>query len=286
MWCAALLAGAAERGGMKQLRLQINGIDYVGVEAGEGPLLILCHGTFGGKALMRPQIEALSPHFRCVAFDWRGHGQTGYNDGGWTHVELVADLRLLIGVLGEERAILAGVSQGGAISTRLALTHPECVAGVVNMCAGPGRPPLASLKRLDALAATLAHEPDEKLRRCAVEAFATAVFHAPGFAEREPARFATEIDVFLSHPRGAAKLLCGVSAHYDEVLDRLSEISCPYLVIWGECDGRPEMGQTIAGAVPNAELLMVPNAGHHVNVDAPDTCSAAIKRFALKLTAS
>lgn len=279
MWFAGQPVTAADGVALKKLRFSVNGIDYAAVEAGEGPLLLLSHGTLGGKALFSPLIERLAPRFRCVAFDWRGHGESGFNAAGWTHRDLVADLRVLIEALDEGSAILVGVSQGGAISTRLALDHPECVRAVVNMCAGSTAPPPAGLDRFRAFAAILAHEPDEERRRTAAREFASAVFHAPGFSEREPKRFNEEVDIILSHRRDAVELLLGVPANYDDIFPRLHEISCPYLVIWGECDGRPAMGKTMADAIPGAELVMVPDAGHHVNVDAPDACAAAIGAF-------
>jgi len=58
-------------------KLDVNGIGYACVEKGKGPLLLLGHGTFGGKQLMLPQLDHLSRLFRTVAFDWRGHGESG-----------------------------------------------------------------------------------------------------------------------------------------------------------------------------------------------------------------
>ena len=214
-----------------------------------------------------------------MAFDWRGHGKSGFDPNGWTHRELVADLYAMIGALGEEHAIVAGVSQGGAVSTRLALDHPECVRALINMCAGPAAPPPAGQMRFRSFVAMLASEMDEEKRRSAAREFAATIFHAPGFPERVPERFEQEIDVILSHDRDVVELLPGVPEGYDDILPRLREISCPSLVIWGEYDGRPEMGGIMAEAIPDAELVMVPDAGHHVNVDAPDACAAAIGAF-------
>lgn len=190
---------------MRHFELDIRGISYSCFEAGEGPLLLLSHGMFAGKRLLLPQLEHLSHFFRCVAFDWRGHGETGYDPAGWTADDLVGDVLELIGALGEERAAIAGVSQGGAVGMRVALAHPDKVTALVNMCGGPGGPPPAVVTVLDAFARTLAEERDESMRRAAAIKFASGHFHAPGFIEREPERFAAEINVMLSHPRDSAQ---------------------------------------------------------------------------------
>ncbi|PJG46470.1 hypothetical protein CAF53_20085 [Sphingobium sp. LB126] len=267
---------------MKAYKLDIGGIDYACVEAGEGPLLLLCHGTFGGKRLMFPQLEYLSRHFRCVALDWRGHGGSGHTPGGWTANDLVEDVAAIIGALGEKRAMIAGVSQGGAVGMRVALKYPEKVRALVNMCGGPGGPPPAAIRRLYDLAAFFAEERDEAVRRAAVVEFAASYFHAPSFITREPERFAEEVDVILSHPRESIRLLPCVPESYVDITPRLGEIACPTLIIWASEEARKTMGADLAAAIPGAELVTIPDAGHHVNVDQPEATSEAIERFLLR----
>lgn len=268
---------------LRKSQVQVGESRYAYIEAGEGPLLLFGHGTFGGKELFEPQLDQLSPHFRCVALDWLGHGESNYRPGGWRVEDLVADVPGIIDALGVDSAFLAGVSQGGAVFTRVALQHPERAAALINMSAGPMRPPEASLEAIRRFGRVLRDETDEVARRQAVEAYAPA-WHAPGFAERLPEATAAEINVVLGHPREAAALIPEVPAHYRSIMDRLGEISRPTLVIWGLNDFRPELGAEIAAATPGAELVEIPNAGHHVNVDAPEETSEAILRFLHELT--
>lgn len=267
---------------MKSYTLPGNGIDYACVEAGSGPLVLLCHGTFGGKRLMLPQLEHLSRHFRCVALDWRGHGQSGFTPGGWTADDLVEDIAALIQSLGEERAMIAGVSQGGAIGMRVALKYPGKVRALVNMCGGPGGPPPAAIERLYDLARGFAEERDETLRRAAVEEFAKGYFHAPDFADRDPKGFANEVDTILAHPRESLGLLPCVPASYVDITPRLPEITCPTLIIWASHEARKTMGADLAAAIAGAEMVTIENAGHHVNVDQPKATSEAMERFLLR----
>jgi pimeloyl-ACP methyl ester carboxylesterase len=264
---------------VRNFELDVRGISYACTEAGDGPLLLLGHGTFGGRRLMLPQLEYLSRSFRCIAFDWRGHGQSGYDPAGWTADDLVDDVAAIIAGLGEPSALLAGVSQGGAIGMRVALKYPDLVRGLVNMCGGPSGPPPAAAERLDSFAAIFALERDETTRRAAAVEFATTYFHVPGFVEREPERFDTEIEVILSHPRESVRLLTGVPKSYVDITHRLSEISCPTLIIWAPYDARPLLGSELALAIPNAQLVTIRDAGHHVNVDQPQDCSTAIGAF-------
>src|SRR5690349_12577743 len=128
--------------------IDVNGILYAYIEAGVGPLVLLGHGTFGGKELLRPQLDRLSEAWRAVAIDWPGHGESGFRPDGWTVDDLVDAVPALIDALDEDTAMLAGVSQGGAVFMRAALRYPERVGALVNMCAGPGPPPPEALARL------------------------------------------------------------------------------------------------------------------------------------------
>ncbi len=258
------------------------------LEAGAGPLLIFGHGTFGGKALFRTQIESLSSRYRCVAFDWPGHGESAYDPNGWTVQSLVDAVPEFIHALGESSAALAGVSQGGAIFMRTALAHPDVVSALVIMCAGPGRPSSDALASLRTFAGTLQSEGSEALRREAARSFLSHTFHAPGFANAHPAAAAQELDLVLSHHRAAMPLVVQIPAGYESIASRLTEIACPTLVLWGAHDPRLNVASEIAEAIPNAVLRVFPDAGHHLNLDAPDATSAAIGEFLdrLPLTSS
>lgn len=258
---------------------RVDGLDYACLMAGEGPLALLLHGTLGGKELLIPQIRAVAATHRCVGFDWRGHGGSGFDPRGWGWRDLMDDLSAMIASLGNEPAVLIGVSQGAAIAMRLALHRPNQVAALVNMCGGPGPAPSAALEPMRELTRTLRFEANEASRRLAAEIFAARFFHAADFPEKYPDRFKSEIDVILSHPKDAVQLLPDVPAGYDDISDAVHRISCPTHIIWGECDGRPGMGRIMADAIGGATLSMMPNAGHHANVDAPDLCNAAITRF-------
>jgi pimeloyl-ACP methyl ester carboxylesterase len=269
---------------VRSSRLTIDDREYAYLEEGRGPLLLFGHGTYGGKELFEPQIEHLSSSYRCVAVDWPGHGGTTFAPQGWGVDELVDDVPRLLDALDADSAYLAGVSQGAAVFMRAVLRFPERARALVEMCAGPAGPPAAAIDVSRQFAAVLRDETDEAERRRAVERVVGEWFHVPGFAEVDPQAFAREVDVILSHPRAGIALAAEVPATYRSIADELGEIRCPTLVIWGDGDPRVEVAAEMARAIPGAELIVMPNAGHHVNVDAPHAVSVAIERFLQKVS--
>lgn len=263
---------------MRVDQIDVDSRRYAYAEIGSGPLLLFGHGTFGGKELFTPQLNALSDRFRCVALDWLGHGESGWVRGGWTIDDLVADVPSIIEALGHESAVLAGVSQGGAVFTRVALGSPDIVDALVIMCAGPGAPPPDALARLQTVAAELTRTSDGPGPRRAAEFFARTL-HRPEFEITDPDTFEQEVGIMLSHSLEALEYLPGVPASYGSIETVLPQLSVPTLVLWGRHDFRPTLGATMAAEIPGAQYLLIETAGHHVNVDAPAEVSEAIRAF-------
>lgn len=253
--------------------------EYGYIQAGTGPLIIMAHGTFGGKELFQPQLERLATQFRCISIDWPGHGDSTYDPTGWDVDDLVDDVPEIISALGARSAALAGVSQGGAVFMRAALRYPEMVDALVLMCSGDGPPQRAGLDTLNRFARQLQDVTDAGARRQIAMDLAQAVFHASGFATTHPDVVAAEVDVILNHPRAALPLLVGVPASYHSIRHQLAEILCPTLVIWGGCEPRRLLGAEIAATIPDSEYRVIDHAGHHVNVDAPIETAELIAEF-------
>ncbi len=142
-------------------------------EAGDGTPVILLHGltathryvVMGSRALER------GGH-RVVAYDARGHGASAPapDPAAYTYEDLVSDLLRVMGERGIGRAVLAGASMGAHTALRVALEHPDRVAGLVVVT--PAYDPAvhenpAALARWDALS--------DGLRDGGVEGFLAAL---------------------------------------------------------------------------------------------------------------
>ncbi|HEX4097692.1 MAG TPA: alpha/beta hydrolase, partial [Caulobacteraceae bacterium] len=99
---------------------------------GDGPVVVFSHGLFMDHAMFAPQVEALKGRYRCITWDERGHAGTASDTlAPFSYYDSADDLAALLAHLGIERAVLAGMSQGGFLSLRCALTHPEIVRALV-----------------------------------------------------------------------------------------------------------------------------------------------------------
>lgn len=118
---------------LKHEVVQIKGLNIHYVTAGEGPLVILLHGFPQCWYTWRHQILALSEHFKVVAPDLRGYGDSDKppNISDYSMPHLTADVVGLIQVLGNKKAHIVGHDWGGAIAWQVALEYPDVVDHLV-----------------------------------------------------------------------------------------------------------------------------------------------------------
>ncbi|WP_018685418.1 alpha/beta fold hydrolase [Actinokineospora enzanensis] len=193
---------------------------------GDGPVLLLGHGYFLDNRIFAAQATAVSPRWRVIAWDARGHGATPDTaEAPYTYWDQAKDVLGLLDHLGVEKAVVGGVSQGGFIGLRVALLAPHRVAGLV----------------LWDTEATACHPEDKTGYRAMFDALAE---HGPIDDLTVP--LSTQL-LGESDQREAwrerwrhAVLPLGPAAdcllERDDVSDRLGEINAPVLLMWGEHD--------------------------------------------------
>lgn len=100
-------------------------------EQGEGFPLILLHGNGEDCSYFEHQMEPFARHFRVLAIDTRGHGQTPRGEAPFTIRQFAEDLLGFMDQHALEKAHILGFSDGGNIAMVFALAHPERVGKLV-----------------------------------------------------------------------------------------------------------------------------------------------------------
>ena len=259
--------------------LMIRGIRYAYDDIGSGPLILFGHGLYFDRSMFRAQAQMLSPHYRCVCLDWPGHGDSGWRDGGWGAADLVDDVVQLIAALGADDAILVGLSQGGAVFTRVALAHPERVRALVVMDATPMAPPDDLRERMLRNSRILASGDP-----AAIDEFLASVCRRV-FSEdtqrSQPQVIDVAMQVFKRHDPAGLALAARVGRSDECLRDRLEHMQVPTLLMWGESD----MASPIARAAiyrernPDQAYVEIDYAGHSAPQERPVQVGEALARF-------
>ncbi|MBO9621247.1 MAG: alpha/beta hydrolase [Sphingomonas sp.] len=116
-----------------------NGIRQNYIDAGEGAPVVLLHGFPETNFAWRFQVPVLGAHYRIIAPDLRGYGETDKPASGYDKRTMAADLAALLDTLGIERIALVGHDRGARVATRFAKDYPERVDRLVVMDNVPTR---------------------------------------------------------------------------------------------------------------------------------------------------
>jgi 3-oxoadipate enol-lactonase len=100
-------------------------------DQGHGPPLILIHGLSDDLHFWDPLIPQLSPYYRIITLDLRGHGLSEETPGPYSIEIFSEDILYLLSNLKINKAHFMGFSMGGAIAQQFTLDHPEMVSSLI-----------------------------------------------------------------------------------------------------------------------------------------------------------
>jgi 2-succinyl-6-hydroxy-2,4-cyclohexadiene-1-carboxylate synthase len=247
---------------------------------GEGPPVVVLHG-FTGSAADAPLAGPLSARHTVIAIDAPGHGASDRPKAldHYRMAQAADDAVAALRALGHERADWLGYSMGGRWALAIAAAHPEAVARLALIGASPG---IASPEERAARVAS-----DEALAqrilRDGIAAFVDYWQDIPLFASQKALPEAVRARVREGRLRndafGLAQSLRGMGAGAQEPLfDALPRMTCPALILAGEWDTKyVAIGEAMAGTMPDARFVRIPNAGHAAHLENPEACLAAIE---------
>jgi pimeloyl-ACP methyl ester carboxylesterase len=258
------------------------------IELGEGPPIVFVHGLSGCWQNWLEQLPVLAREHRVVALDLPGFG---YSPMPARSISIAGYARLLDGLLtelGVDAAAVVGNSMGGFIGAELAISFPERVERLVLISAAgisTYRDPRTSrampaLRRLDrVLAATTAwavSSAEVTMRRPRLR---DATFW---IAAAHPSRLPGPL--VAEQIRGAGKpgFLDGLKAIVDyDVRERLPEIACPTLIVWGNRDRLVSVrdADVFAELIGDSRKVVFEDTGHVAMLERPRAFNSLLREF-------
>jgi len=250
----------------------VNGqsINYVD-SGGEGLAVIFSHGFLMDLTMFDQQVVALKDDFRCVAWDERGFGETPA-DEPFSYWDSADDAVALLDHLEIGRAVFVGMSQGGFLSLRAALTHSDRVAGIVLIDSEAGA---FTEEQIEGYSAMFNQwQVDQPLGELG-ETVAGMIIGDPDLSAEWITKWEARDRSTLEHPM--ATLL-----FREDITDRMSEVACPVLIIHGEDDQAIpiEAAEALSQLLPDCRsLVRVPGAAHAPNMTHPEMVNDALRGF-------
>ncbi len=270
--------------------VEVNGIPVHAVVMGEGPDVVLIHGSSGNT---RDMTFALAPilaeNYRVIVFDRPGLGYSAsFNPDGETIEEQAEILQKAAAQLGAEKPIVAGQSYGGSVSLAWAVTRPGNISGLVLIAAAaiPWETPLDGFNTLaatptgnvTALPLITAFVPEWYVEKALDKVFAPQT--APeGYADH----FGPGLTMRRASMHANAKQRANLLEEVRALQPRYGEIDVPTEIVHGTDDDTVGLGwhsHRLIDQIPGAELIELPGIGHMPQVVAAPEVAAAIDRAA------
>lgn len=256
---------------------EINNFKMAYDDRGEGPPVILIHGFPLCRAMWRAQVEALvRAGYRVITPDLRGFGESEATPAGYDMQQLADDTAALMDHLGIKSAVVGGMSMGGYVLHALLDRRLEKVsAAIFIVTRSVDDTPEGKDVRTE-----LARAAEEGHPEAPAEAFGPILFAGPTY-EKDPGLVQTVRSWMLNTaPEALAGALIGMRDRKN-YLPELSRFDRPALVIGAEFDSciPPSHAEATARGLPNARLVIIPEAGHMVNMEKPATFNDALLGF-------
>jgi pimeloyl-ACP methyl ester carboxylesterase len=270
---------------LRSVRLDGSRVNYV--ELGEGPPLVFVHGLSGCWQNWLENIPHFARSHRVIAVDLVGFGESEMPHWEISIPGYGRFVDAFLGEIGIERCPLVGNSMGGFISAETAISHPSRVEKLV---------------LVDAAGGPTLHGWHQRWRRPLERATRlTAPLIASAFARRE---------FLVKRPRARKAMLFMVAAHPDllrpelcyevasgagkpgfldaaiaiadyDFWNRIPDISCPTLIIWGKNDRVVPVKDCYeyAEMIPGSRLEIFDDTGHVPMLERPARFNRVLEQF-------
>jgi len=255
--------------------LTINDINLYYEIKGQGEPILFIHGLGASTRDWEFQVDAFQD-YQVITFDLRGHGKSDKPNQDYTVPLFAKDTALLIQTLSFQSVHVVGHSLGGMVAFQLAVDHPKLVKTLTIVNSAPAvvfprirdhftfflRSVYVKLFGMHLLSSNLSKmlfpKPEQiKLREIFVKRW----------CENDPKAYLHALKAFR---------------HWD-ILDKISKIACPTLIIAAENDYTPvELKEAYAKKMQNCELVVIQDSGHLTIVDQYEIFNNTLRKFLLK----
>jgi 3-oxoadipate enol-lactonase len=262
----------------KNIRVYVNDItiSYNDLGPDDAPVIIFIHGFPFNKSMWKNQVDVLKRHYRTIAYDIRGHGNSEAGNEIFSIDLFTSDLVKMMDKLGIDTAILCGLSMGGYIALNAVEKYPDRFDALIlsdTQCIADS--PEIKEKRQKTI---------QSINEKGVESYATESIKNL-FAPASIVSKQKEVNaIWQMIMNTTKKSLCSTLvalAERKETCSTLSEINIPVLIMVGKEDKitPPAMALQMHDKIKNSRMQVLDHAGHLANIENQQEFNSQLKVF-------
>ena len=253
-------------------------------EVGSGIPVVFVHEFAGDVRSYELQLRYFGQRYRCIAFNARGYPPSDVPQDGELYSQDRArdDIRAVLDALKIDKAHIVGLSMGGFAALHFGFSYPDRARSLVIAGCGYGAAPDQR--------AQFAVEAEATAKLFEQQGMATAAAgYALGptrvqFQNKDPRGWREFADQLAKHSsEGSARTMRAVQARRPslfDLIDKMKTITAPTLIMTGDEDWPClEPGLLMKRTIPTAALVVMPNAGHTINLEDPAAFNRHIADF-------
>lgn len=259
--------------------IEADGVHFHAELAGRGKAVAMLHGFLVDSGQWDDEFAALADDRRVLRYDLRGFGRSSMPDAPFAHHE---DLARVLDASEMESAALIGCSGGAGTALDFALAHPGRVTALALVGAGYWGHYARRTPEAQAFWAAVESGDPHALLETSLRTFLDGPRRTPAQSSRSARERIAAMSAWnFRREDGYWKHAARQRVPAQAAPDRLAELRMPVLLIVGEED-QPEViefSERLAAGLPDARLVRVPDAGHHVNIERPDVVLPLLRDF-------
>ena len=253
-------------------------------EVGSGVPIVFVHEFAGDIRSWEPQLRHFGRFYRCIAYNARGYPPSDVPDtvDKYSQDRARDDIRAVLDALKIDKAHIVGLSMGGFATLHFGFTYPDRARSLVIAGCGYGAEPEKRQQFLDETAATA-----KRIEELGMAKAAAAYGMGPSrvqFLNKDPRGFKEFMDQLAGHSTtGSALTMRGVQNRRPslfDLVDKIKTITAPTLIMTGDEDFAclaPNI--MMKKAIASAGLVVMPNAGHAINLEDPAMFNRHVAEF-------
>ena len=251
-----------------------DGVKLYYEETGSGIPIVFVHEFAGDYRAWEPQVRYFSRRYRCIVYNARGYPPSDVPKevSRYSQDRARDDIRAVLDALKIDKAHIVGLSMGGFATVHFGMSYSDRARSLTIAGCGYGAEPDKRAQfKSEAEASAKQFETNGMEKQAQVYGFGPTRVQ---YQNKDPRGFAEFLQQLSEHSvEGAIGTLRGVQAQrpslYD-LVDKMKAITAPALVITGDEDWPClEPGILMKRTIPTAALVVMPNAGHGINLEDP-----------------
>jgi len=256
---------------------KINSTNLYFEEEGKGKeTLVFGHSMLFNLRMFDSQVAFLKNNYRCVRFDFKGHGKSESTLTGYDLDSLAKDIVEFIKLRDCRQCHFIGFSMGGMVSLRIAIKYPELIKSLILIDTSSEPEPAHKMLKNKAMLFIAKYIGLKPITNQVMSLFFGSDFL------KDPKRSTLREkwrNYFISNNRaGIVKAGKGVLFRKG-ISDKISQIKHPTTILVGANDELTDLSKAniLHAGIENSSLEIIPRAGHMSPVEEPDIVNRIIK---------